>query len=104
MNKALFEAARRAAAQTALLPDEVRAMALRAVADAIEARSAELLAANAADLARMDPQSPLYDRLRLTEERLSGIASDMRHVAELPSPLDRVLDDRTAPTGCIFVR
>ena len=99
MNKALFEAARRAAAQTALLPDEVRAMALRAVADAIEARSAELLAANAADLARMDPQSPLYDRLRLTEERLSGIASDMRHVAELPSPLDRVLDDRTRPNG-----
>ncbi|MCR4824822.1 MAG: glutamate-5-semialdehyde dehydrogenase [Bacteroidales bacterium] len=99
MSKALFEAAKRAAAQTALLPDEVRAAALCAVADAIEAQSADILAANAEDLARMDPQSPLYDRLRLSPERLSGIASDMRHVSALPSPLGRILDDRTLPNG-----
>ena len=99
MDKALFEAARSAAVKTALLPDDVRALALRAVADAIEENSVDLLVANAEDLTRMDPQSPLYDRLKLTPERLSGIASDMRHVADLPSPLDRVLDDRTLPNG-----
>ena len=99
MDKALFEAARSAAVKTALLPDDVRAMALRTVADAIEENSVDLLVANAEDLTRMDPQSPLYDRLKLTPERLSGIASDMRHVADLPSPLDRVLDDRTLPNG-----
>ena len=73
----------------ALLSDAERAAALEAVADAILAQSAELLSANAEDLARMDPQSPLCDRLRLTPERLEGIASDMRHVAALPSPLGR---------------
>lgn len=99
MDTALFEAAKRAATQVALLPDEVRAEALVAVADAIEAHGSELLAANAGDLARMDPQNPLYDRLKLDPCRLSGIASDMRHVAGLPSPLGRVLDDRTLPNG-----
>ena len=94
-----FEAARRAAAQVARLPDAKRAAALEAVADAIEAQCAELLAANAQDLARMDPQNPLYDRLKLTPERLRGIAGDMRHVAALPSPLGRTLDDRTLPNG-----
>ena len=97
--KNLFEAAKRAAAQVALVPDAERAAALEAVADAICAHSAELLAANAEDLARMDPQNPLYDRLKLTKERLDGIASDMRHVAALPSPLGRTLEDRTLPNG-----
>ena len=95
----LFEAAKRAAAQVALIPDAERAAALEAVADVICAHSAELLAANAEDLARMDPQNPLYDRLKLTQERLDGIASDMRHVAALPSPLGRTLEDRTLPNG-----
>ena len=94
-----FEAAKRAAAQVALLPDAERAAVLEAVADAMAANHAELLSANAEDLARMDPQSPLCDRLRLTPERLEGIASDMRHVAALPSPLGRTLDDRTLPNG-----
>ena len=94
-----FEAAKRAAAQVALLPDADRAAALEAVAAAIDAHGAELLAANAEDLARMDPASPLCDRLRLTPERLEGIAGDMRHVAGLPSPLGRTLDDRTLPNG-----
>ncbi len=95
----LFEAAKRAAAQVALIPDAERAAALEAVADVICAHSAELLAANAEDLARMDPQNPLYDRLKLTHERLDGIASDMRHVAALPSPLGRTLEDRPLPNG-----
>ena len=94
-----FEEARRAAAQVALLPDVSRADALRAVADAIEAQQEPLLAANTEDLARMDPQNPLCDRLRLTPERLAGIASDMRQVAELPSPLGRTLEDRFLPNG-----
>jgi len=95
----LFEAAKRGAAQVALIPDAERAAALEAVADAILAHSAEILSANAEDLARMDPQNPLYDRLKLSPERLESIASDMRHVAALPSPLGRILEDRTLPNG-----
>ena len=97
--KNLFEAAKRGAAQVALIPDAERAAALEAVADAILAHSAEILSANAEDLAHMDPQNPLYDRLKLSPERLEGIASDMRHVAALPSPLGRTLEDRTLPNG-----
>ena len=94
-----FEEAKRAAAQVALLPDERRSEALLRVADAIEAQAAQLLAANAEDLARMDPQNPLCDRLRLTPERIAGIAADMRQVTALPSPLGRILDDRILPNG-----
>ena len=95
----LFEQARAAAGKVAQLTDAQRAAALEAVADAIEANGAQLLAANAEDLSRMDPQNPLYDRLKLSPERLAGIAADMRHVAALPSPLGRILDDRTLPNG-----
>ena len=94
-----IEEPKRAAAQVALLPDERRSEALLRVADAIEAQAAQLLAANAEDLARMDPQNPLCDRLRLTPERIAGIAADMRQVAALPSPLGRTLDDRVLPNG-----
>ena len=72
---------------------------LLAVADAIVAESDSLLEANAGDLAAMDRANPLYDRLLLTRERLEGIASDMRKVASLPSPLGRTLVERTLPNG-----
>ena len=91
-----FESARQAAVRVALLSDAERSAALGAVADAIEAQAGALLAANAQDLARMDAQNPLYDRLKLS---LRGIAADMRAVAALPSPLGRTLEDRTLPNG-----
>jgi glutamate-5-semialdehyde dehydrogenase len=69
------------------------------VADAIVAESDALLEANAVDLAAMDRSNPLYDRLMLTRERLEGIAADMRKVASLPSPLDRIMVVRTLPNG-----
>lgn len=83
----------------AAVGDDVRNGLLCALADAIEARMDELLAANAADLERMDSSSPLYDRLRLTPARLGGIAGDMRKVASLPSPLGRVTCERTLANG-----
>lgn len=86
------------------MSDERLSEAILGVADAVEAHADELLAANAADLARMDAASPLYDRLQLTPARLAAIAADMRHVASLPSPLDRTLEDRTLPNGLHLVR
>ena len=47
----------------------------------------------------MDKSNPLYDRLQLTPARLADIASDMRHVAALPSPLGRVLKEKTLENG-----
>lgn len=72
---------------------------LRAVADAAVAQSSFLLEENRKDLSRMDPDNPKYDRLRLTEARLQEIADGLRHVAALPSPLGRVLKERTLPNG-----
>ena len=95
----IFKAAKEAARFVALLTDEQRNQILNAVADAIMANTDKLLAANAEDLAKMDKENPLYDRLQLTPERLAGIASDMRNVATLPSPLGITLEDRTLPNG-----
>lgn len=58
-----------------------------------------ILSANAEDLSKMDKSNPNYDRLQLTESRLSDIAHDLRKVAELPSPVGRVLEERTLPNG-----
>ena len=69
------------------------------LADAICNESASLLEANSRDLAAMDRSNPLYDRLMLSEDRLKGIAADMRQVASLPSPLGRTLISRTLPNG-----
>ena len=68
-------------------------------ADAIEANTRYILKANEEDLFRMDPENPKYDRLRLTPERIAGIAADMRSVAALPSPLNRTLSGYEHPNG-----
>lgn len=81
------------------IPDEVRAGLLMRLADAVDASHDELLAANAADLQRMEPDNPLYDRLQLTPARLEAIAADIRHVAGLPSPVGEVMEDSTLPNG-----
>ena len=77
---------------------------LLTLADAIETNSASLLEANARDLARMDRDNPVYDRLMLTDERLKGIASDMRHVAGLENPVGKVIDERVRPNGMKLTR
>ena len=78
--------------------DEVNRI-LMAVADEITKSMPTLLAANRLDLERMDPENPKYDRLRLSEARLLEIASNMRDVAALPSPLGITLEERTRPNG-----
>ena len=90
----------KAASKTlALISDTQKNSVLLAVADAIEARQNELLAANQEDLSQMDADNPLYDRLMLTSRRLQDIAADMRHVASLPSPLGRTLREKTLSNG-----
>ena len=97
--EASFIQAKQAGKSIAGLSDEWRNGVLRAVADELVSSKEELLRANAEDLARMDPSSPLYDRLMLTDARIEAIAADMRNVASLPSPLGRVLLDRILPNG-----
>lgn len=97
--KETFQKVKAASKTLALLTDDKRNEILRAVADAIIAETPALLKANALDLAKMDKANPLCDRLQLTEQRLRDIAADMRHVSTLPSPLGRILKDKTLDNG-----
>lgn len=88
-----------ASRRLATLPTQDVNALLLDMADAMERNIPAILTANARDLSRMDPADPRYDRLRLTEERITSIAADCRNVASLPSPLGRVLSQRTLPNG-----
>ncbi len=94
-----FKRVKRASKTLSLLTDEQRNEILNAVANAIVDYKERILVANARDLAKMDPKNPLYDRLQLTEKRLDDIASDMRNVASLPSPLGYITKEKTLPNG-----
>lgn len=94
-----FAAVQAASRKLALLTDEQINRILNAVADAAIAQTPYILAENEKDLARLDKSNPKYDRLKLTEERLKGIADDMRNVATLPSPLGRILKETIRPNG-----
>ncbi|QOC25456.1 glutamate-5-semialdehyde dehydrogenase [Microbacterium hominis] len=97
-----IERAHDAARSIGLLTDVEKADALRAIAAAIEAASADIVAANADDLERgiRDGLTDgLRDRLRLDASRVQALADAVRDVAELPDPVGRVLDERTLPNG-----
>ena len=102
MNK-IFIDTKEASYSLALLPDERKNEILNILADRIIEEKDALLLANAKDLERMERENPLYDRLLLTEKRLEDIAADMRHVALLPSPLNKVTNERTLQNG-LYIR
>ncbi|MDZ5144165.1 glutamate-5-semialdehyde dehydrogenase [Microbacterium testaceum] len=91
-----------AAREIGLLDSGRKSVLLHAIADALEASSTEIVAANALDLERGRHDAigeALLDRLRLDEKRVSALAAAVRDVAGLPDPVGRVLDSRTLPNG-----
>lgn len=90
---------RQASRELSGLDDSIINRTLNHLADMIPSRTGAILEANRQDLERMDPRDPKYDRLLLNEERLEAIAADLRNVALLPSPLGRILEQRTLPNG-----
>ena len=94
-----FKKVKNASKTLATISDEKRNEILLAVADSIESNIPQLIASNALDLARMDKNDPMYDRLQLNAKRLQDIAADMRRVSTLPSPLGRVLKEKTLDNG-----
>ncbi len=76
--------------------------ALQAMADALEAATAQIVAANAEDLRRGEENglvAGLLDRLRLDEGRIKGIADALRELAALPDPVGEVVRGSTLPNG-----
>jgi glutamate-5-semialdehyde dehydrogenase len=94
--------ARQAAAVLALATRQGKDAALRAMADALVARTPEILDANAADLAAARAggmSEALCDRLALSEQRVAGVAEGLRTVAGLPDPVGEVLRGGNLPNG-----
>lgn len=100
----IFSSAHDAGRALAVMSAETIDAVLMDLADATEGAVERLLQANAEDLSRMDESDPRYDRLRLTESRLQDIASDLRKVAALPSPLGRTLKHSVLPNGLELTR
>ncbi|MDE7117188.1 MAG: glutamate-5-semialdehyde dehydrogenase, partial [Bacteroidaceae bacterium] len=99
MLEEIFQASKDASIELALLDNDTINQVLMAVADKAIEKTDTILSANAKDLARMDKENPMYDRLKLTKERIEGIAGDTRNVATLPSPLGKVLKHSVLPNG-----
>ena len=98
----LADTARVAARTLSVTTGAERSAALNAIADAIEARSSEIITANEEDMVRArasDMNISLLDRLLLTPERITGIARGARQVSQLPDPLGITLRHSTLPNG-----
>ena len=95
-------AARTAAADLALRTRADKDRALRAMADALDKRVAEVLAANDADVRRAieaETDAGIVDRLTLTEERIAKIAEALRSITALPDPVGEVVRGSTLANG-----
>ncbi len=77
---------------------------LNDLAEATLVSAEKILAANALDLAEMEKDNPMYDRLLLNYDRLVGIAADIRSVALLPSPLGKIHQQLNRPNGMVITR
>ena len=95
-------AAQRASRRLATLGSGVKDEALHAIADALIARSAEILEANARDLdvgRESGLSAALMDRLALDESRIAGMAAGVRKIASLPDPVGEVIDGSRLTNG-----
>jgi glutamate-5-semialdehyde dehydrogenase len=98
-NQEKFVAVKKAARHLASLEQDTINRILLELAEAAESNIDFLLTENKKDLDRMPSTDPRYDRLQLTVQRIKDIAQEIRNVASLESPLQRVLEERTLPNG-----
>ena len=100
----LFLAAKAAKNTVARLGTEQKNAALEAMAASLEAEQDKILAANALDLeaAKEHISEVMLDRLRLTKERISGMAQGIRDVVKLPDPVGKVLEEHTRDDGLVI--
>ena len=100
----LLQRAKGAKTAIALADTKTKNQALAAMAQALEDRQGEILAANALDLeaARGTMSEVMLDRLALNPGRIAGMAKGMREVAELPDPVGAVLSRVERPNGLVI--
>ncbi len=97
----ILQGAKAAAPALALLSTQEKNQALLAMADALEENMEAILEANNADIesAKDTMNSVMIDRLRLTPERIKGMAQGIREVVDLPDPVGKITDNFTRPNG-----
>lgn len=100
----LFEKAKAAGLKLRMIDESTVSKVLLLIADAAEKNAGLLLAENKKDLEKMSSLDPNYDRLMLTESRISGIAADIRTVAALPSPVGKVISTTRRTNGLVISR
>jgi glutamate-5-semialdehyde dehydrogenase len=98
----IFKKVLKASRTLNLLDADTTNKVLLLVADAAVVNAESILSANEKDLALMEKSDPRYDRLLLTKERIETIASDMRNVASIPDPLNRILMKNKMPNGLVI--
>ena len=101
MLETMLQNAKAAKTAVAALTRAQKDAALAAMADALDAHEAEILEANRADLeaAAGTISEVMLDRLRLTPERIAGMAQGIRDVAALPDPVGALLEEHVRPDG-----
>lgn len=100
--KAKAEAAHNAAGALAVLSAAVKNKALLAMADALLAKTDYIIEANDRDMQAAKEngmRESMQDRLRLTPERIAGMAEGLRQVAALPDPVGNVIGGQTLANG-----
>lgn len=95
----ILRSVKRASVDLHSLSEEKINSVLMALADETEKNVDFLLRENLKDLNLMDKANPMYDRLMLNAERIKNIAYDLRNLAGLPSPLNRLLSENTLSNG-----
>ncbi len=96
------EKAKSAAKQLALIDAQTKSDALVLAADALVENQAQILSANEIDIKNGKEKGlsdSLIDRLRLTEERIKGIASSLKEIAEEEDPVNKILEKIERPNG-----
>ncbi len=100
----ILKQAKASAPELAMLDTDTKDHALLAMADALEEHSDEILEANAIDVetAKATIGEVMTDRLRLTPERIKGMADGIREVAKLPDPIGSVIEKTERPNGLVI--
>lgn len=99
--KKILQSAKQAAATLALTSHNQRRSALLAIAKNLKLHSKNILQANQRDLAVFPQDNPQYDRLKLTDERINGMAEELISLTKMPDPLGKIYDRRKS--GQLFI-
>ncbi|MDX1581128.1 MAG: aldehyde dehydrogenase family protein, partial [Alphaproteobacteria bacterium] len=103
----LGRTARSAYRQLATASHEAKAVALRAAAKALRTQEADILAANARDMANAESMNltpAMLDRLKLTPERIAAMATGLEEISALNDPVGEVIDEWSRPNGLRIAR